>query len=819
MKKRWLSAGCWFLALLLAVSFAGVGCAPSRSDGPGKDPGGDPPEEPLGDYEYAAPETVPLEDVLSETICLLGGNVAVLSDAYRLEFVGGESGYSLAVVDLSDLSAPTARMTEESVVFRSDSPAEVCVTTNRTLTQVKTASGGYDAVYGGKSGGVVAVKALNFDSGTRFSLYDAVTVDGGGFSVTRTVICEAAADDGAGYRTGFRLAAEHASESYTSCDYVVPANIYGGAAELSASASDDGFVLSQSRVPAGYSLLRVRSTGDSLAIGLTGGGCSTLPSDSGGYGCSRDYRYASVGIERSGTPAVCVYYPCRESGVNTLTRKYAEVAEDNDIQVRFRIVPGQAENISQAMTQASLSVLAAQDLPQAETDSSAVYEQSVLDLNDLLRTEGSRSILPFAAYVESGDSQKWGYTAQSGYIGMQIALGYEMLRYGLAYGDTQSKYNGLRVLDMWAEEAPYQGLTSGVFSGVMTFSGPVRSQAPTLRLLTDGAEGMLDAVRLAESALPAYDVSAWKSLVTGYAEFLVRAQNADGSWYRAYDYDGNMLVAGNRFGIVIDANTIADSKLNTQMPVRFLCRMYEYTGEQKYLTAALRAGEYVEDEVIGEFQYCGGTLDTQGVVDRESGIFAEYAMNALYAVTKDAKWLDLAEQAAAYAMSWTYVIDFAVNNASGLTAGKATALGYTAGMSVISSAGYGADSFMRYLYFDLFRLYLWSQEEAWLSAAQLLQNCTVRNMDLGGAFGYAYRSFMIEATDISSFQFVTAEGTGVWLPWITNANIEPMANMMQAFGCFSVEEALGGHAVSELLALSDAYGAGGGAYGEIGKLR
>lgn len=800
----------------LSASVLLAGCVPSNTGDTGDDET-IPSETPLGEYEYAAPETIPLAEALSDGVHKIGDSIALLSDGYRIELMKEDGGYALSVIDLSQLSAPTARASEESIVFYNSSPAEISVTTNRTLTKVKTESGGYETVLGRKGGGVVAEKTLAFDSGTTFTLYDEITADASGFTMTRTVICEKAEDEDAGYMTGFSLSAQRATANYTSCEYVVPANIYGSSEKLGTATSDGGFVLSQSRVPAGYSLLRVRSTGDSLAIGLLEAECYTLPSDSGGYGKSRDYRYASVGIERDGSPAVCVYYPCQETGVNTLTHKFAEVATDNDIQTKFRIYAGNTEDISRAMMQATLSVCSVKELPQAETDSEAVYVQSVQDLNSLLYTEGSRSILPFAAYVESGESEKWGYTAQSGYIGMQISLGYEMLRYGIAYGDTASKTNGLRILDMWAEEAPYPGSDSGVFSGVMNFSGAVRSSAPTLRLLTDGAEGMLDAVRLAESALPKYDISAWKSLVIRYADFLVSKQNSDGSWYRAYDYNGDLLTAGNEFGIVTDANTLADSKFNTQMPVRFLCRMYEYTGEQKYLTAAKRAGEYVEKEVVGELQYCGGTLDTQGVVDRESGVFCEYAMNALYAVTGEEKWLDLAQEAAAYVMSWAYMTDFAVNNASGLVAGKATALGYTAGMSVISSAGYGADSFLRYLYFDLFRLYIWTQNETWLSLAELLQNCIVRNMDIDGEFGYAYRSFMIEATDISSFQFVTAEGTGVWLPWITNANIEPMVNMMQAFGCFSAEEASEKYTAEELLSFSEEYGVGGGNYGNIKK--
>lgn len=808
MKKGWKTLFGAVFAVVIPVS--GFGCTP------GEEEEKQPPEEPLGAYEYAAPETIGLEEAFDSTIVRIGENIALLAGEYRLEFVKGEDGYALAVVNTAGLSSDTSPATAASIVSQNSAPAEVSVTTNKTLTKVKTASGGYDEMLGRKAGGVVGYKKLHFESGTAFSLYDEFVSADGGFTVTRTLRCDTAAED-AGYYTGFRLPAAKAEKSFTSCEYVLPANLYGSSEKLSANTADTGFAVSQTKAPAGYTLLRVLSSGDVLSLGVLDSECSTLPTDSGGYGKSRDFKYCSLGIERAGTPAVSLAYPCQEAGVNTMTHKYAEVAEDNDLQISFRIFAGREETISAALTEATRSHFAAKEFPDCEIDSERIYRYSVEDLNGVLWSQGEKAILPFAAYVESGNSQKWGYLAESGFIGMQISLGYEMLRYGIGYGHTESKNNGLKILDMWAELAPYPGSSSGVFSGYINTNGAVRTSAPTLRLLTDGAEGMLDAVRLAESSLKKYDISAWKALVTGYAEFLVQKQNADGSWYRAYDYDGNLLVAGNRFGIGIDANTLADSKLNTQMPVRFLCRMYEYTGDSRYLDAAGRAGAYVEENVIGEFQYCGGTLDTKGVVDKESGIFCEYAMNALYATTGESKWLRLAEQAAAYAMIWTYTTDFPVNNGSGIAAGKPTAAGYTAGMSVISSAGYGADSFMRYLYYDLFRLYLWTEDGTWLSAAKLLQNCSVRMMDIDGEFGYAYRSFMIEATDVSSFQFVTAEGTGVWLPWITNANIEPMTNMMQTFGCFTVEEALEKYSREELLFLAGEWGAGGGSYGGIQK--
>ena len=74
---------------------------------------------------------------------------------------------------------------------------------------------------------------------------------------------------------------------------------------------------------------------------------------------------------------------------------------------------------------------------------------------------------------------------------------------------------------------------------------------------------------------------------------------------------------------------------------------------------------------------------------------------------------------------------------------------------------------------------------------------------------------MIEATNISLFRFITAEETGVWLPWITCSNVEPMTNMKQTFGVFDIADALKENTREELAAIIAEYGAGGKAYGAI----
>lgn len=90
----------------------------------------------------------------------------------------------------------------------------------------------------------------------------------------------------------------------------------------------------------------------------------------------------------------------------------------------------------------------------------------------------------------------------------------------------------------------------------------------------------------------------------------------------------------------------------------------------------------------------------------------------------------------------------------------------------------------------------------------LVQNCQKRGLDLNGEYGYCKKSFACEATSIQNLSFATAEN-GVWLPWISNANIEAMVNMRSAYGDWDIAALQEQYSVDQLRGMLQAYGAGG----------
>ena len=159
------------------------------------------------------------------------------------------------------------------------------------------------------------------------------------------------------------------------------------------------------------------------------------------------------------------------------------------------------------------------------------------------------------------------------------------------------------------------------------------------RMISDGLENILDAyvyMRKKGEERPA-----WLAFCRKAADWFVRIQNEDGSWYRAYNTeDGSMRM---------------ESKANTISAVRFLIQLYLVTGEDSYRETALRAGEWSYQNIYRNMEYRGSTCDNTDITDNESGIYAMFGFLSLYDLTGQQKWLDALIGAADYTETWTYM--------------------------------------------------------------------------------------------------------------------------------------------------------------------
>ena len=332
------------------------------------------------------------------------------------------------------------------------------------------------------------------------------------------------------------------------------------------------------------------------------------------------------------------------------------------------------------------------------------------------------------------------------------------------------------------------------------------------RMAVDAMEGLFDAYRLAVAN--GIEVNGWIEAITACAEWLVKAQNSDGSWYRCYNYQGTYY-KGTESDITWNPGNIAKStsKNNSTMPVRFLGKMYEFTGEAKYLNAVKKAGNFIYNNLYTQHAYFGGTCDNPDCMDKEAGVYAMYAYDTLYTLTGDEKWIECLEQATVFTMSSVITFSFKIpDKASDLKAAYSLECGYTDGLSYITCMGTSIDNYAAYIYYQLFRLYVHTGKEVYYKMAEFIQQNTKSTMDWDGVLGYAYKSLTPEASTIYAFGYASAKDDdgvmGVWLPWQSAANAEPIAKMMDTFGVADVRD-LKNTSIEELRRILKAFGVGG----------
>ncbi|OHE89031.1 MAG: hypothetical protein A3G75_15335, partial [Verrucomicrobia bacterium RIFCSPLOWO2_12_FULL_64_8] len=136
----------------------------------------------------------------------------------------------------------------------------------------------------------------------------------------------------------------------------------------------------------------------------------------------------------------------------------------------------------------------------------------------------------------------------------------------------------------------------------------------------------------------------WLRWSREFADWLIAQQRPDGSFPRSWKPGTSEVV--NPDGSA------------TYVAPPLLVAMHRETGEQRYLDAAVRAGEYLwaTDGTRGLFH--GGSIDASSievVTDGEGGHLSMLAFLSLYEATKRPEWLERAKVAADYTESWVWI--------------------------------------------------------------------------------------------------------------------------------------------------------------------
>ena len=281
---------------------------------------------------------------------------------------------------------------------------------------------------------------------------------------------------------------------------------------------------------------------------------------------------------------------------------------------------------------------------------------------------------------------------QYGFTGQNVLNAYNVLRYGLAHGIESYVDHAYKTADFFADHIhiPDVGMFYNLYNvdqqqvnfwwtGLLLplayaegeeldrLMGPLYEyrkdiieklmelKGAYVRCMSEDADALLKLYRFEKEH--GIEHSNWIEAVRNYCDFLVRVQESDGSWYRAYDLEGNAIKEPQRwFGA-----TIYEQRSSTGSAIPVLVGMYEFCGERVYLDVAKRAGLFVKEYHIDRVRYNGGIHDSiyaKGqLIDNESMLYPMFGMLALYKATNEQVFLDGAIDAAHFCSSWVCLWD------------------------------------------------------------------------------------------------------------------------------------------------------------------
>ena len=643
------------------------------------------------------------------------------------------------------------------------------------------------------SGGeLVCTGTLKTSAGTQFRFTDVYAPLPGitAFTLTRRVEIATPSPEDKAFSTRFSLS-PRATTVMTDCDFFAPGVWYKDNAHvppraLASHLTDRYFLFREDRLPLPLIMQRDKRTGVTLMLAHLGGDPATFAGEDGlDRLVDARLQFGAVGIQNTESPAPTFLFPGTE-GERTYT--YGSSLEGNrwayrshPVRVgvahhyRLLIQVGHTVDFPATLRRAWRTVYALENPPVVRVNLSKVYRDCVGLLNTVTRPYNGVISVPFAASVPDG--RVVDTSSQMGFVGQAIPAAALLLQGSLETGDAGGAARASDVVDFWARHSlTPSGLPRTWYDIHLDGTYTWRDYHTFLRVASDGMDGALQAWNVEHRR--GQDRPEWLAFCRRYGGWLAGSQNADGSWFREYGFDGQPAARP----------TDADSKDprakdTTDHPIPFLVDLYKATGDTRYRDAALRAGEFCLHSVHAQYAYVGGTPDNPNVLDKEAGIMALDAFLALYDIAQDRRWLAAAVQAADYSETWVYCWNIPMPPSDPkivFPKGRRTE-----GLSLIATGHSGADTYMAAAPFFYYRLSLLTGDAHFGDMARLLLHDAKQLLDWDGTLGYALPGLQTEALSLPPLR---GHGTTHWLPWLTVAQLTPLVRLRDVFGSSDTDD-------------------------------
>ncbi|MCJ7840698.1 hypothetical protein MUB24_07205 [Lederbergia sp. NSJ-179] len=281
---------------------------------------------------------------------------------------------------------------------------------------------------------------------------------------------------------------------------------------------------------------------------------------------------------------------------------------------------------------------------------------------------------------------------QFGFTGQNVLSAYNVLRYGYQRGNGEYVRRARKIVDFFVDKIHIS--ENGMFYNLYSIDkksvdfwwtglllplayaegeelerlmGPLyehrkfviehlkKLKGSYLRCMNEDAEALLLVYDYEKQV--AKEHTSWLNAAIRYGDFLLKTQESDGSWYRAYTTKGEPITEPEFwFG-----TTMYEQKSSTATSIPFLIKLYQITSDERYLKAAKKAGKFVREMIVNRIKFNGGIHDSiyaKGqLIDNESIYFPMISLFAIYKATGDIYYLNGAHDAARINGTWTCLWD------------------------------------------------------------------------------------------------------------------------------------------------------------------
>lgn len=231
---------------------------------------------------------------------------------------------------------------------------------------------------------------------------------------------------------------------------------------------------------------------------------------------------------------------------------------------------------------------------------------------------------------------------QLGFCGRVLLNAFNEMEYGETKGDKQLVEMGNAIFDSWLEH----GFSpKGWFVDAIHFDRQSLDQLDYVHSIRQQSEGIYAALLyLNYEKKQGRRHLQWEKRIRQILDNLILLLKDDGHFARKYNDEGK---------------DIDSSGGSTPSATSALVMGYKYFKNKKYLQAAKRTVDYVEQNIIDKSDYFSSTLDAN-CEDKEAAIAAVTSTYYLAMVTKGKEqqhYINLCCRAAYFAMSWYYTWD------------------------------------------------------------------------------------------------------------------------------------------------------------------